>query len=323
MEQQATARPAQIVARLEAIRYAAERIHLLELRRPDGQPLPAFEPGAHIDLHLGNGLVRQYSIASSPGDLSRYRIAVKRDPASRGGSSWIFDSARVGQQILIGAPRNLFALVDQAPFSLLVAGGIGITPIVCMVDRLAATGRDWHLAYSVRRRAEAAFADHLLSRYADRVTLHVDEEHDGRLLDIDALICELPPSAHVYCCGPAPMLEAFEKATAGIAPDRVHIERFSAPQPSASAGGFVVELARSGQRIPVLPGQTIAESVRAAGVGVTVSCQQGICGTCETRVLAGIPDHRDALLSDAEKAANDVMMICCSGSRTPVLVLDL
>jgi vanillate O-demethylase ferredoxin subunit len=204
----------------------------------------------------------------------------------------------------------------------LIAGGIGVTPIVAMAERLAALGRDWSMTYAVRRPDEAAFTERL-TRHGARVRLHVDAAHGGRPLDVAALVAAAPADAQLYCCGPAPMLDAFESAAAARPRERVHVERFTAAAAPATAGGFLVELARSGRRVSVSPGQTIVEALRTLGVDVAVSCAQGICGTCETRVLAGVPDHRDSLLSDAERAANDVMMICCSGSRTATLTLDL
>lgn len=318
----AAAGDGRIRVRLDAVRRVAEGVHTFELRRPDGAPLPAWAPGAHVDLHLPNGLTRQYSLCGDPDDRSCWTVGVKRDPASRGGSAWLFERLRVGEALDAGGPRNLFPLDEEAPVSVLIAGGIGVTPIVAMAERLAALGRDWSMTYAVRRRAEAAFADRL-SRHGTRVRLHVDEAHGGRPVDVAALVAAAPADAQLYCCGPAPMLDAFESAAAARPRGRVHVERFAATAAPATAGGYVVELARSGRRVTVSPGQTIVDALRTIGVDVAVSCAQGICGTCETRVLAGVPDHRDSLLSDAERAANDVMMICCSGSLTGTLTLDL
>lgn len=308
--------------RIEAIRYAAQGIHLFEFRDPAGAPLPPFTPGAHIDVHLPNGLVRQYSIASPSRDRSRYVVGVKCAPQSRGGSRFLFEQARVADLIEIGAPRNHFELRENAPLSVFVAGGIGITPIVCMVRRLVELGREWRLHYAVRYRAEAAFLEELRGHGA-RLHLHVDKEVDGRPMDIAALVAAVPADAELYCCGPSPMLDAFEAAARSRPAERCHVERFAAQEAPATQGGFVVELARSGRRLAIPPGRTIAEVLRDAGVPVQLSCEQGICGACETRVLAGVPDHRDAILSEGEKAAGNVMMVCCSGSRSPTLVLDL
>ncbi|MEZ5654026.1 MAG: PDR/VanB family oxidoreductase [Burkholderiaceae bacterium] len=309
--------------RLRTIRYAAEGVNLFEFVAVDGSELPAFSPGAHVDLHLPGAGVRQYSIASSPRARMSYWLGVKRDVGGRGGSTWLFDRARVGDPFEISAPRNHFPLhEDEAP-ALLIAGGIGITPIHCMVQALAEQGRDWRLVYAVRNRAQAAYATELSARYGALVYLYVDEENDGRPIDLGSWIATAPVSAHLYCCGPAPMLDAFEAACAGRDPARVHLERFAPVAQAASEGGFTVELARTGRVLAIPAGKTIAEVLIENGVDVSVSCAQGICGTCETRVLSGVPDHRDSLLSAQEKAANDVMMICCSGCRSGSLVLDL
>jgi tetrachlorobenzoquinone reductase len=305
--------------RLMGIRHAAEGIHEFEFRPSDGTALPVFEAGAHVDVHLPNGLLRQYSLINAAGESHRYVIAVKRDPASRGGSACMHEQLRVGASLLVAPPRNNFPVREDAPHSVFFAGGIGITPIVSMVGRLRKLGRPWELHYSVRRRNEAAF----LSEIGDGLRLHVDEEAGGRLLDIAALVAAAPKQAHLYCCGPAPMLQAYEAATAGRPADHVHLERFSAAAPVVDGDAFVVELARSGRQVTVAPGESILDALRDAGLDVQSSCEQGVCGTCETRVLAGVPDHRDMFLSNSEKAANDRMLICCSGSKDARLVLDL
>lgn len=308
---------------LTGIRYAAQDIHLYEFRHPrsdEGQPLPAFTPGAHVDLHLVNGLVRQYSLVNPPGERDHYVVGIKRDPASRGGSAFIHDELRVGMEVEVGGPRNNFELDPGAAHAVFVAGGIGITPIVCMVGHLRRAGRPWVLHYSVRVREEAAFLKELDD---ERLHLHVDAEHDGALLDIASIVAAAPDGAHLYCCGPAAMLNAFEAAARSRPAQHVHVERFAPVASNATEGGFAVRLATSNRTIRVAPGQTILEALRGAGVDVQASCEQGICGTCETRVLGGVPDHRDSLLSADERKANDVMMICCSGSLSDTLVLDL
>lgn len=311
---------AAIRMRLTGIRYAAPDIHLYEFRPVEGGLLPAFTPGAHIDLHLGNELVRQYSLMNAPEDRGRYVVGIKRDAASRGGSAFVHEGLRVGDVIDVTGPRNNFDLHEDAAHSVFVAGGIGVTPIVCMVERLRALGRSWELHYSVRRREEAAFLDTLRD---ERLHLHVDAEHAGAFLDVRAIVSAAPADAHLYCCGPGPMLDAFEAAAGSRPANLWHVERFTAAKPSAQEGGYTVRLATSNKSIAVAPGQTILEALRGCGVRVPASCEQGICGTCETRVLQGTPDHRDSLLSEQEKKANDVMMICCSGSLSDVLVLDL
>ena len=307
--------------RLTAITYAAEQVHLYEFRPVSGTSVPAFTAGAHVDLHLPNGLVRQYSIANAQDERHRYVLGVKRDAAGRGGSRFLHDELRVGTVLEVGGPRNNFPLVEAASHSVLIAGGIGVTPIVSMVARLRSLARPWELHYAVRRRSEAAFLDELFAGDG-HVRLHVDEEQGG-VLDVARIVGTAPEKAHLYCCGPTPMLEAFTAAASSRPAERVHLEYFSSAIAPAVESGFIVELARSKLRIEIPPGQTILDTLRARGLKVQSSCEQGICGSCETRVLAGEPDHRDLLLSDAEKATNEVMMICCSGSRSPILVLDL
>jgi len=306
--------------RLHAIRYEGEGIHSFDFRDRGGAPLPAFTAGAHVDVHLPNGMVRQYSLCNPQDERHRYVVGVKRDDAGRGGSRLLHEKVHVGDVLRVSEPRNHFGLVEGAPHSVLLAGGIGITPMVCMARRLAALGRPFELHHAVRRRSEAAFAQALAG--IDR-RLHVDEEHGGRPLALAPLLAQAPAGTHFYCCGPAPMLDAFEDAATGLPAQQVHVERFSAAHEADHSGGFVVRLARSGASVEVRPGQTILEALRTFGVDVPASCEQGICGSCETRVLDGTPEHRDSLLSDEEKASNSVMMVCCSGSRGPELVLDL
>jgi vanillate O-demethylase ferredoxin subunit len=308
--------------RLTAIMFGAARTHLFEFRPLHGD-VPLFTAGAHIDVYLPNGTIRQYSIASSTSDRTRYLLGVKLEAQGRGGSRCMHEELRVGQILRIGLPRNNFPLVEDAALSIFIAGGIGITPIKCMIDRLQGFSGTWRLHYAVRERDEALFADELAAA-GDRVHLHVDAENGGRVIDVDVIIAAAPPDAQLYCCGPAPMLATFEHACAGRPAKFVHLERFSAPDVVAATGGaYTVELARSKRAFIVTPGQTLLQALQAAGITIKTSCQQGICGTCETRVLAGTPDHRDMILSDDEKDANDTMMVCCSGSLGPTLVLDL
>jgi len=305
--------------RLTRIDFAAPGIHLFDFRHPQQALLPAYAPGAHVDLHLPGGLVRQYSLVDPAGSDAVYRVAIKRDPRSRGGSVLAHDRLRVGDLLPVGTPRNLFALDEACAHSVFVAGGIGITPIACMVQRLRALGLGWTLHYSVRTRADAALLDRLAG---PGLQLHIDDEQGG-LLDVAAVVASVPDGSRAYCCGPAPMLDAFEAAARAKPGLRWHVERFAAAASSAAEGAYAVRLAASGRSVQVAPGQTILQALRACGIAVRASCQQGVCGTCETAVLAGTPDHRDSLLSDDEKRSNKVMMICCSGSLGPELVLDL
>jgi len=271
-------------------------------------------------VHLPGGMVRQYSLCNPQGERHRYVVGVKRDLNSRGGSRYMHDQLRVGTVLQVGEPRNNFPLHEEAPSTVFIAGGIGVTPIACMVDRLRQLGRPWRLHYGVRRREEAAFLQELAG---ESLLLHVDAEHGGLPLPVADIVGRAPADAHLYCCGPAPMLDAFEAAAAGRPAALVHLERFTPALAPAVAGGFSVRLARSGRTLYVAPGASILDTLRAGGVEAQASCEQGICGTCETRVLEGVPDHRDSLLSDEERQANNVMMICCSGSKQGILVLDL
>ncbi|MFT4077532.1 MAG: PDR/VanB family oxidoreductase [Asticcacaulis sp.] len=311
---------AEIQVLIRAIRYEAEGVLSFELEALDGASLPEFAPGAHIDVHLPNGLMRQYSVTNASNGR-HYIIGVGLDRASRGGSRWLHDQARPGQVLTISAPRNTFPMAEPLADAVLFAGGIGITPIRAMAGHLAGQGVPWTLYYAARSRKAAAFASDLRALDGD-LRLHLDDEMQG-LLDIAAAVAAVPSEAHLYCCGPEPMIAAFLEATKDRAPDHVHVEHFGAVAPLADDGGLVIELARSGRVVEVRPDHTILEAVLAAGVSAPSSCRNGVCGTCETRVLAGEPDHRDLILSEAEKAAGDTMMICCSRAKSPRLTLDL
>mgnify|MGYP000131943984 CR=1 FL=1 len=311
---------AELQVLIRAIRYEAEGVLSFELEALGGARLPDFTPGAHIDVCLPNGLMRQYSLTNASNGR-HYIIGVGLDRASRGGSRWLHDHARPGQVLTISAPRNSFPMAEPLAGAVLFAGGIGITPIRAMAGHLAAQGVPWTLHYAARSRVSAAFAADLHTLSGD-MRLHLDDEA-GALLDIAAAVAAAPMDAHLYCCGPEPMIAAFLEATKDRVSDHVHIEHFGAIAPQADDGGLVIELARSGRVVEVRPDQTILEAVMAAGVAVASSCRNGVCGTCETRVLAGEPDHRDLILSEAEKAAGDTMMICCSRAKSPRLTLDL
>jgi ferredoxin-NADP reductase len=308
--------------RVHAIAWGSETVRLIELRRPDGGPLPDFAPGAHIDLALPPGLVRSYSLIGDCDDRRAYRIAVLREPASRGGSRAVHETLRVGDVLAADGPRNRFPLVEDAAHSVLLAGGIGITPILPMAERLARLGRPFELHYSARTRSEAILLDRLAA-LGPAVHLYFSREPGGRRCDSRAVVAAAPRGTHFYACGPAAMLDDYAAATARIDPAFVHQERFAAAEPAAVEGGFVVELARSGRTIAIPRGRTILETLNAAGIDPSCSCLEGVCGTCETRVLAGVPDHRDAILTPEERATNRTMMICVSGAKTDRLVLDL
>jgi ferredoxin-NADP reductase len=312
--------------RVKRISYEAESINSYELVSSTDGALPAFTAGSHIDLHLANGMIRSYSLVNDQSERRRYVIAVNNDAASRGGSRLIHETMRAGALVTISHPRNKFALQEDAGHSVLIAGGIGLTPILSMIRRLEALGRSWELFYAARTRSAAAFLDELNAlRPGVHSNLHVtfDQEPDARMIDLPSIIKDARPDAHLYCCGPLPMLEAFEAATADRPASHVHVEYFKASEKPAMEGGFEVKLARSKQTIAVQPGQTILDALLAAGVTVNYACAEGVCGTCETRVVEGIPDHRDLFLSKEEQQANKTIMVCCSGSRSPTLVLDI
>ncbi|MFE6685648.1 PDR/VanB family oxidoreductase [Streptomyces sp. NPDC057743] len=297
--------------------WEADGVLSLELVHPDRKPLPAWTPGAHLDIEI-DGRTRQYSLCGDPQTPTTYRIGVLNEPSSRGGSRYIHTQLRPGHTLTASTPRNHFALED-APGYLFVAGGIGITPLLAMAREAARRGTDWRMLYGGRSRASMAFADELAA-LGGEVTL-VPHDEDGPL-DLDAALAPLPADTLVYCCGPEPLLAAIE---ARCPAERLRLERF-APRPAQHAGqdaAFEVECRASGRTLTVDADTSILQAVEDAGLAVNSSCRDGICGTCETRVLAGTPDHRDSLLSAAEHAANATMMICVSRSATPRLVLDL
>nr|WP_249792530.1 PDR/VanB family oxidoreductase [Bradyrhizobium sp. BRP22] len=271
-------------------------------------------------------MIRSYSLVNDQSERKRYVIAVNRDAEGRGGSRLIHDTVRVGDIMTISHPRNNFVLQENAAHSVLIAGGIGITPLLAMVRRLEGLGRSWELFYATRTRFAAAFLDELHALRRDvHQNLHVTFDHAplGRKLDLAAIVEGASAEAHLYCCGPVSMLEAFEAATTGRPTDQVHVEYFKAKEKQATDGGFEVRLARSARTIAVEPGKTILSALLDAGITANYACAEGVCGTCETRVIEGVPDHRDQFLSKEERAANKTVMICCSGSKSPTLVLDI
>ena len=316
---------ATIEVRLEAIRREAEGIASFELVAPDGGPLPPFTAGAHVDLQMPGGLVRSYSLVNSPQETHRYLIAVYRDEASRGGSSWMHQVPRVGDILSISLPHNDFTLAEEARHSILIAGGIGITPLAAMAARLQYLGRSWRLHYAARSPEQAAFAQslgELTAQPGGDLHFHFSSQQPARL-DLVRIVAEAAPDTHLYCCGPAGMIDDFLKACAGRPPQFVHTERFAATQEAATDGGFEVVLARKERRFTVAAGKTILDTLLDNGIDVQYACSQGVCGTCLTPVLAGEPDHRDDYLTPEEKASNRCVMICCSGAKSARLVLDI
>lgn len=311
---------------VHTLRHEAADTISVELRPLAAAEFPAFEPGSHIDLQLPNGMSRSYSLCNSADERHRYVVAVLKDRASRGGSRCVHEQLRIGMRLVIAMPRNNFPLQEAAEHTVLLAGGIGITPLLCMARRLRDLGRSFEMLYFARSRESAAFLDELKALDVPLHT-HFDAERGGPP-DLKAVLASRPPSPglHLYACGPTPMLDAFERAAAETGHVQVHVERFAAVEhkPAQDARStFEVELARSRKRVTVSGGQSILDALLAAGVDVPYSCCEGVCGTCETRVIAGEPDHRDSLLSAQERAANTVMMVCVSGCKSAALTLDL
>lgn len=311
---------------VHTLRYEADGILGIELRPAPGVVFPAFTAGSHIDLHLPNGLERSYSLLNPPSDTGRYVLGVLRDPASRGGSVCVHEQLRVGMPLTISAPRNHFPLHEEAGHSVLVAGGIGITPILCMARRLTELGRPFEVLYFARSRRNAAFVAELAALGAP-VTWHFDDEQGGPP-DLKKLLSSRSVAAdtHYYACGPTVMLDRFLQTCETLGHANAHIERFSPVEiaPSADAqANYTVELKRTGRVFTITPDKSLLHTLLEAGIAVDHSCQEGVCGSCETRVLEGVPDHRDSVLSTAEHASNQTMMICVSGCKTGRLVLDL
>jgi ferredoxin-NADP reductase len=300
----------------------ADGVVALTLASTNGTALPGWTPGAHIDLIMRDGLTRQYSLCGSPGD-EVWRIGVLRDPESRGGSRFVHDELHEGATVRVRGPRNHFPLVSSSRY-LFIAGGIGITPILPMIESAEAAGADWQLLYGGRSRASMAFLDDL-SVHADRIDVCPQDERG--LLDLASALGSPDEDTLVYCCGPEPLLAAVEDACSSWPSGALHIERFAAKtpgEPSADAlETFEVVCQRSGVTVTVGPEQSIYEAVEDAGVDVLASCCEGICGTCETVVIEGRPDHRDSVLTEDEKEESGVMMICVSRSCSERLVLDL
>ena len=299
-------------------------ITVIDLAAEDGGELPAFEAGAHIDIHLDNGMIRQYSLSNNPVERHRYRLGVLLDPASRGGSEAVHKSLHEGTEVKVSVPRNLFPLDEHSPHSVLIGGGIGITPMIAMAYELQGKGRSFELHYCCRSRGKAAFVDELEETFGDSLVLHFDDGQPAQRLDIKAVLNAQQGDTHLYVCGPTGFMDwVIDSAQqAGWDKSRVHSEYFSADV-DVSGEAFEVEALASGVTVTVGENMSIAQALREAGVKVNVSCEEGVCGTCICDVEEGIPDHRDHFLSDDEKADNDQIAVCCSRAKTPRLVLDI
>ena len=300
-------------------RREADGVTSYELVAPDGADLPRWTPGSHLDVHLPSGAVRQYSLCGDPADRRIYRIAVLAQPAGRGGSVEVHRELRPGVVLRFGLPRSNFELVPARRY-VFVAGGIGITPILPMIRQVAASGLEWELVYGARTAGHLAFLDELATLGGTVTTLPQDT---AGLIDLDTLVKDADDAA-VFCCGPTPLMDALAAKMAAVGrAGTLHLERF-APVASVAADEreFEVELALSGLTVPVRPDESVLEAVRAAGVDIPSSCEMGICGTCETKVLDGDVDHRDDLFTPAERATCGTMLVCVSRACGRRLVLE-
>lgn len=295
-----------------------------ELVCVSGARLPPATPGSHIDIQLPGGLSRSYSLLDDGSESGAYRIAVKLEADSRGGSKWFHTQARVGYVLKVGTPSNDFALVEDAPSTVLIAGGIGITPMLSMIERLSRLGKPWTLHYAARSPAHMAYRKEL-ERMAQACsgTLFLYFSSEQSRMSVHDIVSKADGKAHLYCCGPSALIDAFIEAGRQRDPGTVHYERFAASQTAALEGGFEVQLSRSGKVVSVAAGMSILDALLDAGVDMQYACSQGVCGTCKTRVISGVPDHRDECLTEAEREQNETIIPCCSGSRSKLLVLDL
>jgi vanillate O-demethylase ferredoxin subunit len=312
--------------RVKRIHDAAEDIRTYEFIDPRKAELPPFTAGAHLDVHLPNGLVRQFSLCNDPGETHRYVVAVLREPAGRGGSACMHDAVREGDDITVTAPRNNFPLHEDAKRHLLIAGGIGITPMLAMARRLNALGADYTLHYCTRSPEKTAFRAELMDEpFARHVAFHHDGGDPAKGLDVRALLAEVEDGTHVYCCGPIGLMHAVTAATEHWPMGTVHFEFFAA-DPSVDEGpheSFEVEIASTGAVYQIPPDKSVLDVLREQGFDIDSSCEEGLCGTCIVDVLEGEPDHRDLVLDDEEKASNKLMTTCCSRAKSPRLKLDL
>lgn len=314
-----------MLLRVNVINDETPSIKTFELVDPEGLDLPVFTPGSHVDVTLPDGQVRQYSLCNGPAERHRYLLGVLREAHGRGGSRQMHERVAVGDLLQVSMPRNSFPLDRAAIRHLLIAGGIGVTPLMAMAHSLRVLGADFVLHYCTRDAAQTAFRDFVAEDgMASRVRLHHDGGVPGKGLDVAALLATAVPGTHVYCCGPAGLMAAVKAASAHWPPGQIHFEHFAAPVASAAVGAgadFEVQIASTGAVYPVPCDRSILSVLLGEGVLVDSSCEAGVCGTCTTRYLSGEPDHRDFVLSDVEQREH--VMVCVSRAKSARLVLDL
>ncbi len=313
-----------LALRVTEVQAEARDVMLLELRAVEGGMLPAFEPGAHLEIELPNGLIRHYSLTNDWRERDRYVIGVGRASHGRGGSEFLHRSVRCGLPLTSSVPRNNFPLDPGAASYLFIAGGIGVTPILSMIRWCEAQGRSWRLVYAARNGQRAAFYE-TLREFGARVHFHFDDQARG-VLDVRRWLADERSGEHVYCCGPQALMQAVQSQALNRPAQNVHFEYFAAPDaaaPSTCAGAFRIDLRRTGKSLPVPADRSILEVLEANGIAVPFSCREGMCGTCETAVCQGEIEHRDHVLSQDQRAAGKSMLVCVSRARSPVLVLDL
>jgi ferredoxin-NADP reductase len=316
--------PGPITVRVVNIAYCAPDIHSYELMSPTGDELPAFTAGAHVELKLSNGLSRQYSLHNRAGETRRYQIAVKLEAAGRGGSRHVHKEIRVGDLVSISAPINHFELTEGAAGYVLIGAGIGITPIIAMARRLREIDADFVLHYCGRSHESLAFLEELREICGDRLVLHIDGGDPARGLDAKRLVEELSPGTEVYCCGPASLNAAVRDAAPSERRGTLHFESFASaalPVPLPGDASHEVEIASTGQIVPVAAGQSVLDALRNAGCDVPSSCEAGTCGTCKVRLVKGEVDHQDFVLTDDEQ--RDSMLVCVSRPVSGRITLDL
>jgi len=315
-----------IAVRVTAITVEADDIVSLELLPSDGEALPPFSAGSHIDVELPNGMIRQYSLCNDSSEQNRYQIAVLLDPATRGGSASVHRDIRINQIIHVSLPRQNFPMVD-AKHSILIAGGIGVTPLLSMAERLANINAGFEMHYCTRSASRTAFMRRIgAASFADRVNFHYDDGEPTQRFDIDSVLAQNNSDTHIYVCGPSGFMDFVINSAErlGWSHDYIHYEYFSGAQSNdAENTRFQVKVSSSGALFDIPADRSIVAILAENGIEIPVSCEQGVCGTCITRVLEGVPDHRDVYFSDVEKEKNDQLTPCCSRAKTPILILDL